>query len=82
MRIIILWNVIMCMKGLMEMTEKRFNCRDCKFHSSIRGEYVRGFDGYPNKIIYPSKLGHCLFYEWNLLNLNICKHFKFKGDVE
>lgn len=58
------------------MTEKRFICKDCKYHSNTKGEVINGIDGYPAKIIHPSKWGHCLFYEWNLLNWDICEHFE------
>ena len=58
------------------MSEKRFICKDCKYHSDVKGEVIHGLPGYPPKIIHPSKFGHCLLYEWNLSNWDICKHFK------
>ena len=63
-------------KTLKEVRESaEVTCKDCKYYSSVRGEYVNGFDGYPAKIIH-SKIGHCIKKEWNLLNLDICSDFE------
>ena len=39
-------------------------------------EFHESFDGYPAKIIWSGKEGHCIYHGWNLLNLKICEHFE------
>ena len=53
-----------------------YTCQDCRFHSDVRGYAYFSFDGKIRKIIPPSRAGHCVLYEINLSDINICRNFK------